>query len=196
MANRSRSADSRNESGCCFPAKIASYSCKVRFMVVICFLLLASVVALIYFLLGKTISHQENIVALPKRLDWFPQCPSTLLDPKERFDCYPDELRVTRHACETRGCCYLGPLDDDYNDSYVEGVPTCVYPSNYGYEAASKASETVDGFEVPLRRIPAPSRYGDDIQMVYVKVEMQTRYRLRIKVRRHGLFLIKVFLVI
>lgn len=182
MSNRSRSSDSSQESSC-FSGKIVSYSCKVRFMVIVCFLLLASVLALIYFLLAKTTSTQENILALPKKLDWFPQCPSSLLLPSERFNCYPDDSRATKEACEGRGCCYLGPLTYDYNDTIDDNVPTCVYPSNYGYEASNKASVTLDGFEVPLRRIPAPSRYGDDIQTVYMKVEMQTKYRLRIKVR-------------
>ena len=184
MTNDSGQNSEVRSNGSTFPGNIISYSCKVRFMVLVCFVLLASALALIYFLLVKsTTTGQEHILALPKQLNWFPQCPSTLLEPTERFDCYPEDRRVNKTACETRGCCYLGPLSREFNDTFENKVPICVYPSNYGYEASGKTAVSLDGFEVPLRRIPAPSRYGDDFQTVYMKVEMQTKYRLRIKVR-------------
>lgn len=184
MTNNSGGNSDVRSNGSTFPGNIISYSCKIRCMVLVCFVLLATALALIYFLLVKTTAiSQEHILALPKKLNWFPQCPSTLLEPRERFDCYPDARRVNKEACESRGCCYLGPLTHEYNETFEDKIPICVYPSNYGYEASNKASVSLDGFEVPLRRIPAPSRYGDDFQTVYMKVEMQTKYRLRIKVR-------------
>lgn len=193
MTNTSVSSTQSREESSCLSGKIISYSCKVRCMVVFCFFLLASALALLYFLLAKNTSNQETILALPKKLDWFPRCPSTLLDPNERFDCYPDDRHVSRIACEIRGCCYLGQLTHDGRNETIDStIPTCVYPANYGYEASGKAEITLDGFEVPLRRIPAPSRYGDDIQSVYMKVEMQTKYRLRIKVINRIFVLFKI----
>ncbi|XP_035217465.1 sucrase-isomaltase, intestinal-like isoform X2 [Stegodyphus dumicola] len=183
--NLSQNGSQKNKV-CCSSKKIISYSCKVRCMTTICILLLAAAAALIYFLFNTKTTTLETFISLPKKVDWFPQCPSQLLNPEERFDCYPDDTCVDQAACEARGCCFVGRLtsrydEDKKNDSIPNEIPSCVYPKNYGYAAVGKAEAVFNGFEVPLRRMPAPSRYGDDMQFVNMKIETQTKYRLRIK---------------
>lgn len=177
---------------CCRPGKkLVSYSCKVWCMILVCILLVAAAVSLMYLLLTKKKSGSilEDVrLPLPKKSDWFPQCPAKLLLPDERFDCYPSQDGlVDKSSCESRGCCYLGSNSLRYgsvNRSGSEGMmPSCVYPNNYGYVSEGKTAPIFNGFVLPLRRLPTPSRYGDDIQVVHMKVEMQTKYRLRIKVR-------------
>ncbi|GFS81670.1 sucrase-isomaltase, intestinal [Nephila pilipes] len=174
---------------CCSGQKLVTYSCKVWSMVIICLILIAAAAALLYVLLSKkTGSRPENILTLSKQSDWFPDCPSGLLNLEERFDCYPDDPSVGRTSCEARGCCYV---DQQYSDTETDSngttetsdrMPKCVYPKNYGYVSLGKTTPIFNGFVLPLQRVPAPSRYGDDIQVAHMKVEMQTTYRLRIKV--------------
>ncbi|GBM06465.1 Sucrase-isomaltase, intestinal [Araneus ventricosus] len=172
---------------CCPGKKLISYSCKVWCMIAVCVILIAAAAVLMYFLLNKNNGGiPENILALPKKTDWFPECPSELFKPKERFDCYPDDPSVTRSSCEARGCCYLEKSNlveeiDRNLTTFYEKMPSCVYPKNYGYVSEGKTTPIFNGFVLPLQRVPAPSRYGDDIQVVHMKVEMQTKYRLRIK---------------
>ncbi|XP_055941324.1 maltase-glucoamylase-like [Argiope bruennichi] len=172
---------------CCSGKKLISYSCKVWCMVTICVILVAAAAVLLYFLLNKSNSGRpENILSLSKKTDWFPECPSELIKLEERFDCYPDDPSVTRSSCEARGCCYLEKSDlvEDIEGNMTtseEKMPSCVYPKNYGYVSEGKTTPIFNGFVLPLQRVPAPSRYGDDIQVVHMKVEMQTKYRLRIK---------------
>ncbi|XP_054706577.1 LOW QUALITY PROTEIN: sucrase-isomaltase, intestinal-like [Uloborus diversus] len=169
-------------SKCCSGKKLVSYRCKVRLMATICILLMAAAGALLYFLLSKRgPGDAEIVVSLPKTRNWFPQCPGEPLKPEERFNCYPDDPSVSKAACEIRGCCFVGYFMEDNVTVEDSRIPTCVYPRNYGYAATGKAEAIFNGFEVPLRRMTAPSRYGDDIQVVYMRVEMQTKYRLRIK---------------
>ncbi|GIX78414.1 probable maltase-glucoamylase 2 [Caerostris extrusa] len=129
----------------------------------------------------------EKVLALPKKPDWFPECPRELENPLERFNCYPEDRFVGKSACEARGCCYLNPaipgeLIEYGNRTFVsDRMPHCVYPKNYGYVAAGKTTSTFNGFVLPLQRVPAPSRFGDDTQVVNMLVEMQTKHRLRIK---------------
>ncbi|KAG8201897.1 hypothetical protein JTE90_027375 [Oedothorax gibbosus] len=173
---------------CCPGKKLVTYSCKVWCMIIICLLLIAAAVSLMYLLLTKKKSSsipEDVILPLPKKSNWLAQCPAKLLLPEERFDCYPEDGLVDKTSCESRGCCYLGssslrvPGVSNGSDGMM---PVCVYPSNYGYVSDGKAATIFNGFVLPLRRLPAPSRYGDDIQVVHMKVEMQTKYRLRIKI--------------
>ncbi|XP_015930991.1 sucrase-isomaltase, intestinal [Parasteatoda tepidariorum] len=168
---------------CCFGKKICTYSCKVWCMVIVCALLLAAAAVLLYFLLTKKPILPERVLALSKITDWRPLCPIELSMPKERFDCYPEDSKVDQENCESRGCCYLGLSNSDSysNHSDTESAPICVYPKNYGYISSGKVESTFSGFEIPLYRLPSPSRFGDDLQLIHMKVEMQTKYRLRIK---------------
>ncbi|GFQ69821.1 sucrase-isomaltase, intestinal [Trichonephila clavata] len=172
---------------CCTGQKLVSYSCKVWSMVIICLMLIAAAAALLYVLLSKkTGNRPENILTLSKPSNWFPDCPSGLLSLEELFDCYPDDPSVGRTSCEARGCCYVNQqyfdIDSNRTVETFDKMPKCVYPKNYGYVSMGKTTPVFNGFMLPLQRVPAPSRYGDDFQVVHMKVEMQTTYRLRIKV--------------
>ncbi|GFY62927.1 maltase-glucoamylase, intestinal [Trichonephila inaurata madagascariensis] len=171
---------------CCTGQKLVSYSCKVWSMIIICLMLIAAAAALLYVLLSKkTGSRPENILTRSKPNDWFPDCPSGFLSLEELFDCYPDDPSVGRTSCEARGCCYVNQqyfdIDSNKTVETFDRMPKCVYPKNYGYVSMGKTTPIFNGFMLPLQRIPAPSRYGDDFQVVHMKVEMQTTYRLRIK---------------
>ncbi|GIY31251.1 sucrase-isomaltase, intestinal [Caerostris darwini] len=174
---------------CCAGKKLVTYSCKVWCMVAVCVLLIAAASVLMYVLLSKNSTGQpEKVLALPKKPDWFPECLRELENPLERFNCYPEDRFVGKSACEARGCCYLnltipGELIEYGNRTFVsDKMPHCVYPKNYGYVAAGKTTSTFNGFVLPLQRVPAPSRFGDDTQVVNMLVEMQTKHRLRIKI--------------
>lgn len=192
-----QSSATKNRPCCCPGKKLVSYSCKVWCMILVCILLIAAAVSLMYLLLTKkktgTLAEDIRLLPLPKKTDdWTAQCPAKLLLPEERFDCYPEDGLVDKSSCETRGCCYLGGRGSlSVNGSEV--MPSCVYPNNYGYVSVGKTAPVFNGFVLPLRRLPAPSRYGDDIQVVHMKVEMQTKYRLRIKVKGFYFFKGKVY---
>ncbi|XP_064456553.1 sucrase-isomaltase, intestinal-like isoform X2 [Ornithodoros turicata] len=121
---------------------------------------------------------------------WQPDCPDLPVLDRDRYDCYPDDSKVTRQRCEERGCCWARLAIDDIIDKdpdlkvepFRDKIPACIYPRNYGYRISGKEEPFYGGFELPLQRIPAPSRYGDDVHHIRVRVEMQTPHRLRIKI--------------
>lgn len=119
---------------------------------------------------------------------WKPECPEAPVLEWNRFDCYPENPDVDVHTCEDRGCCWA--VTDVRNDKdgpaarehYRDRVPKCILPLNSGYRIAGPEESLFGGYEVPLQRIPSPSRYGDDITHLKVRVQMQTPYRLRVKI--------------
>ncbi|KAL1437043.1 hypothetical protein MTO96_049051 [Rhipicephalus appendiculatus] len=119
---------------------------------------------------------------------WKPQCPEAPVLEWNRFDCFPENPDVDLRTCEDRGCCWAvtnvrndkdGPAAREH---YRDRVPKCILPLNSGYRIAGPEESLFAGYEVPLHRIPSPSRYGDDITHLKVRVQMQTPYRLRVKI--------------
>ncbi|KAH9371105.1 hypothetical protein HPB48_015670 [Haemaphysalis longicornis] len=122
---------------------------------------------------------------------WKPRCPDAPVLEWNRFDCYPEDADVDEHMCQDRGCCWAitnvrtaandkdGPAAREH---YRDPVPKCILPLNSGYRIAGPEEPLFGGYELPLQRIPAPSRYGDDIAHLKFRVHMQTPYRLRIKI--------------
>ncbi|XP_077987273.1 sucrase-isomaltase, intestinal-like [Glandiceps talaboti] len=88
-----------------------------------------------------------------------------------KFDCFP-EGNVNEELCETRGCCWQ--LSETK-------VPSCYYPSYYGYQMVGDPETTSSGQRLSLRRIQTPSLYGNDIENVLLIIEMQTDSRLHFK---------------
>lgn len=121
---------------------------------------------------------------------WQAQCPEVPVLEWNRFDCYPDDPKVTQKRCEERGCCWVRTDIDAAVDKerlgkrefFRDPIPMCIFPRNYGYVISGPEESVFGGFQLPLQRIPAPSRYGDDITHLKVLVEMQTPYRLRVKI--------------
>ncbi|XP_022241213.1 maltase-glucoamylase, intestinal-like [Limulus polyphemus] len=129
------------------------------------------------------VTHDKN------KHDWKPEClKSANLMSLSLVDCFPETTFVTEEQCVNRGCCWTANMKtrESAFRSLCEKqqsslVPKCFYPSNYGYHVSGKVTSFYEGFEIPLSRIPSPSRYGDDIRNLRVRVERQTFYRLRIK---------------
>ncbi|KAK8784613.1 hypothetical protein V5799_009024, partial [Amblyomma americanum] len=116
---------------------------------------------------------------------WKPQCPDAPVLEYNRFDCYPENRDVDVRTCEERGCCWavtgVGNNGPAAREHYRDPVPKCILPLNSGYRISGPEEPLFAGYELPLQRIPSPSRYGDDIAHLKVRVQMQTPYRLRVK---------------
>ncbi|KAL3221744.1 hypothetical protein MRX96_029227 [Rhipicephalus microplus] len=134
----------------------------------------------------------ETLAPFPATPEWKPQCPRALLFLAggtiapvlewNRFDCFPENPDVDLSTCEDRGCCWAvtnvrndkdGPAAREH---FRDHVPKCILPLNSGYRIAGPEESLFAGYEVPLLRIPSPSRYGDDITHLKVRVHMQTPY--------------------
>ena len=63
-----------------------------------------------------------------------------------------------------------------------EGVPYCYYPPDYGYSMLGDPLVTKDGYLVHLVRNTEDSMFGAEVSHIWLKVEMQKPYRLRIKI--------------
>ncbi|KAH8039100.1 hypothetical protein HPB51_005061 [Rhipicephalus microplus] len=130
----------------------------------------------------------ETLAPFPATPEWKPQCPEAPVLERNRFDCFPENPDVDLSTCEDRGCCWAvtnvrndkdGPAAREH---FRDHVPKCILPLNSGYRIAGPEESLFAGYEVPLLRIPSPSRYGDDITHLKVRVHMQTPYRLRVKI--------------
>ncbi|XP_033884004.3 sucrase-isomaltase, intestinal [Acipenser ruthenus] len=99
---------------------------------------------------------------------FIPECPS--IHESERVDCYPDG-GASKDKCVDRGCCWL-PISET-------NVPWCFFSKNHGYEAVHVQRPSQKGFEVQLRRLPAPSLFGKDIEQAHFSAEIQTQNRFR-----------------
>jgi hypothetical protein len=80
-------------------------------------------------------------------------------------------------ACKQRGCCWSATPDG--------GGPNCAYHSNFGFRQTKVKESGVNINWYELTRMEAPAAMTrSDIANLEFKLEMQTDYRLRIKVRR------------
>nr|XP_015216325.1 PREDICTED: sucrase-isomaltase, intestinal [Lepisosteus oculatus] len=134
--------------------------------------LLVTVVALALVILLATgepalIKNETNNT----QLNFTPECPSIALS--ERIDCFSDG-GVSKDKCSARGCCWQ-PLNETY-------VPWCFFPTNHGYEVVDGQTPDQKGFTVKLKRQPAPSLFGNDIENANFFAEMQTQNRFRFKI--------------
>lgn len=114
---------------------------------------------------GAILDREAGLYSQPE--SWYPICS---FSKEERFDCYP-ESDVLQEMCLLRGCCW---------DNETETPIKCFYPKNHGYRMIDQKSFQ-QGFEILLTRLPSPSRYGNHINNVKIRVEMQSSTRLRIK---------------
>ncbi|GAB6021085.1 hypothetical protein CHUAL_003718 [Chamberlinius hualienensis] len=173
--------------------------CRVTLCIVAVLIIISLVTFLLVYFFVIRANHDENgriggspaaeLVLPIVQGDWQPHCPSSPAV-NDRYDCHP-EIGGSEKKCEDRGCCWLpikdqaqSPINVTNNKSKnPRNIPVCIYPDNYGYVVASDTTERqfLDGFEVQLTRLGAPSRYGDDAQQIKVRVHMETSTRLRIK---------------
>ncbi|KAF1462410.1 Maltase-glucoamylase, intestinal, partial [Megadyptes antipodes antipodes] len=77
-------------------------------------------------------------------------------------------------TCTLRGCCW----SPESNTS----VPWCFFSSNHGYKVDGSIRSTQAGFETTLTRLPSPSFFGNDINIVLLTGEYQTPNRFRFKI--------------
>ncbi|XP_066565478.1 sucrase-isomaltase, intestinal isoform X2 [Amia ocellicauda] len=131
--------------------------------------LLAAIVALVLIVLLAT--GEPGVLPEENTPQFLPECPS--IPQSERVDCFPDG-GASKDACFSRGCCW-----QPYNETLV---PWCFYSKNHGYEVITDQTPNQQGFEAKLRRLPAPSIYGNDIEHVTFSAEMQTPNRFRFKI--------------
>ncbi|XP_053164989.1 sucrase-isomaltase, intestinal [Hemicordylus capensis] len=103
--------------------------------------------------------------------DFSPTCPPVQIS--ERIDCIPDQV-ATKALCTVRGCCW-----NPQNETYI---PWCYFSSSHGYKVVGGQKETNYGFEAKLRRLPAPSLFGNDINKLQLTAEYQTANRFRFKI--------------
>ncbi|XP_029441992.1 LOW QUALITY PROTEIN: maltase-glucoamylase, intestinal-like, partial [Rhinatrema bivittatum] len=76
--------------------------------------------------------------------------------------------------CELRGCCW-----SPYNEITV---PWCFFSKSHGYNVEGGQKATSTGYEARLIRLPVPSVYGNDINEVHLKAELQTENRFHFKI--------------
>lgn len=97
----------------------------------------------------------------------------------QRIDCHPDpaEADVSEKECLERGCNWC-PTD-------APGAPFCHVPSDYGYKMVGQPEQTPTGYQVTLNRSTNASYFGNDAQTLTAEFQIQSDYRLRIKVRMY-----------
>ncbi|KAL4647067.1 sucrase-isomaltase, intestinal [Arapaima gigas] len=103
--------------------------------------------------------------------DFVAQCPD--IPEEQRVDCYPDG-GASMTKCVQRGCCW--------NSVDTPNVPWCFFSINHNYEVSSEQKPNEHRLEAVLKRMPAPSLFGGDIQELSFQAEMQTQNRLRFKI--------------
>ncbi|XP_043558940.1 maltase-glucoamylase, intestinal [Chiloscyllium plagiosum] len=101
-----------------------------------------------------------------------PFCSFAIQD-NDRTNCYP-EAGASRERCEARGCCWK-PVTNGSG-------PWCFFAVNIGYKVQESVKKTQTGFETLLHRIPSPSLYGNDIEILRLTTEIQTPNRFRFKI--------------
>ncbi|XP_074859780.1 sucrase-isomaltase, intestinal isoform X2 [Carettochelys insculpta] len=94
----------------------------------------------------------------------------------EKFNCYPD-LGASQENCKARGCIWEVPSNSL--------VPSCFYPSNYGY-SVSNVQNTTLGLTADLFIDPSiPDRYGEhslSINMLRLEVKYHDDNMLQFKI--------------
>ena len=107
---------------------------------------------------------------------------------KDRIDCHPDPSAY-EEKCQERGCVWE-PVEED-------GPPWCYYPPDYGYLMVGDPVVTQDGFLVHLARTTEDAMFGEEAPSLWVQVELQKTYRLRIKITddkpRYQIYSLKFF---
>ncbi|PIK61600.1 putative sucrase-isomaltase, intestinal [Apostichopus japonicus] len=97
-------------------------------------------------------------------------------DYTHRFDCGPDRDGVDKATCERRGCIWSWPIKS--------GPPACFFPPN-GYITYNMTdiSPYPWGYRVQLRkRTEMPDFFDGGLETLWIDVELQTKYRLHIKI--------------
>lgn len=112
-----------------------------------------------------------------------PRCPDGKT--QARIDCLPDRNALAQagtnqeSACRQRGCCW----------SPEGGGSNCAFPFNYGFRQVKVKERSATGMWYELTRMEAPNSLArSDIANLEFKIEMQTDYRLRIKVKNQFFF--------
>nr|XP_016847510.1 PREDICTED: sucrase-isomaltase, intestinal [Anolis carolinensis] len=103
--------------------------------------------------------------------DFSPTCPA--VEFSDRIDCIPDQV-ATKSLCTLRGCCW-----NPQNETFI---PWCYFSNSHGYKADGGQKQTNTGFEVKLKRLPAPSLFGADVGEILLTAEYQTANRFRFKI--------------
>ena len=96
---------------------------------------------------------------------------------QERIDCHPDP-GASQARCEERGCVWAG----DGREFTEEGPPFCYYPPGYGYSQVGEPQVTADGYLVHLVRNTEDVMFGEESAHIWVNIEIQKPYRLRVKI--------------
>ncbi|TMS07815.1 Maltase-glucoamylase, intestinal [Larimichthys crocea] len=99
-----------------------------------------------------------------------------LMEEYQRFDCHPEE-DANETKCKARGCIW--------KPSYMERVPWCFYPEDYGY-IVTTATNTSSGMTVDIsqnkkyRNIGRPG--SPDIDKLRVEIRYHSRDMLQFKI--------------
>jgi hypothetical protein len=91
-----------------------------------------------------------------------------------RIDCYPQDA-AGEEKCLARGCLWC---------EAELGTPWCHLPQNYGYRMEGQPEQLPNGYRVNLTRATEISYVGGDAATLTATFEIQSDYRLRIKVSR------------
>ena len=97
---------------------------------------------------------------------------------EDRVDCHPDPA-ATQERCEARGCVWR--VSEPRLEG-EEGPPFCYYPPDYGYSMLGEPLVTKDGYLVHLVKNTEDSMFGGEVSDIWLKIEMQKPYRLRIRI--------------
>ncbi|XP_075760227.1 lysosomal alpha-glucosidase isoform X3 [Pelodiscus sinensis] len=99
------------------------------------------------------------------------------ISPDSRFDCAP-EKRVSRAACEARGCCYV-PVS---SRAPAFSQPWCFFPASYPSYKVENLSATETGYTANLTRTVA-SAFPADVLLLRLDVVFETEGRLHFTLR-------------
>ncbi len=108
------------------------------------------------------------------------KCPDGINTPK--IDCLSnvDQQQATnqpalKSMCLSKGCCWIGDSD--------MATPNCVYPYNLGYKNKKYKENIYSRYWIDLLKLDSQAEYTNaGINNLEAKVEMQTDYRIHVKV--------------
>ncbi|XP_028650310.2 sucrase-isomaltase, intestinal [Erpetoichthys calabaricus] len=136
---------------------------EISLMAMFSMVVIVAVVLIVFLAMGEPATKSEDV-------KYTPEC-SPIPD-SERIDCYPDG-GASKDKCAERGCCWY-PLS-------TTTIPWCFFSKNRGYEVLQQ-DKTSKGYEAKLKRLPAPTLFGNETENAQLIIEIQSQNRLHFKI--------------
>ncbi|XP_054547898.1 probable maltase-glucoamylase 2 [Talpa occidentalis] len=102
-----------------------------------------------------------------------PECPNNLPE-SDRIECVPGGV-VTEEVCVGMYKCCWAPVANI-------NVPSCFFPTNWGYEVRNRQKNVSAQYVAQLKRLPTPLIFGNDSIDALFTAENQTARRFHFKI--------------